>query len=228
MPDIFIAPKREVREEEVRSELTNPHPTSHPQPHPMNPLSAFADHPQGLHFATQAKDEEIELFLRKHFITNVPWMAGSLVLFLVPPILFPLLLPLVPFSIPPSLTAVLLAFWYLVVLGMLILTSFINWYFNVYIVTNERVIDVDFISLLYREISATRLNLVQDVTVKTGGAIQSIFRYGDVFIQTAGTEVNFDFHAVPHPEAVANRIEQLMRQARASEGKSSLEEALKK
>lgn len=214
MPDIFIEPKKEIH--------------THPKFHSMNPFVALADHPNGVHFSTQGPQEVIEMFLRKHFITNVPWLITSIILFLIPPIFFPFIFPLMPFTISTQLVTIIIFFWYLSVFGSVVLASFINWYFNVYIVTNERVIDVDFINLLYREISATRLNLVQDVTVKSAGVIRSVFHYGDIFIQTAGTEINFDFLAVPRPEFVAHRIEELMRGSRKKEGKSSLEEDMER
>lgn len=197
--------------------------------HKMFPLAAFALDPDGVSFATQGEEEEIHLFLRRHFITNVPWIVLSIFLIIIPALVFPLLGSFLPFlsNISAILGLILTLFYYTIIVGF-ILVSFINWYFNVYIVTNERVVDVDFINLLYREVSTTRLNLVQDVTTKTGGAIRAIFDYGDVFVQTAGTEVNFDFHAVPRPQEVARQIEKLMREARKEEGVSELEEAIKK
>ena len=33
-----------------------------------------------------------------------------------------------------------------------------------------------------------------------------IFHYGDVFIQTAGARVSIDFHSVPNPTTVADKI----------------------
>lgn len=222
MPDIFI---EKSEEKSVVEKFTETHPKHH-----MFPLAAYAMDPDGVFFATQGENEEIHLFMRKHFITNLPWIIFSAIL---------LLLPLVAGffvggSIPDTLRIsantfiVLILFYYIVVFGLFILTSFINWYFNVYIVTNQRIVDVDFISILYREVSSTRLNLIQDVTVKTGGVLRAIFDYGDVFIQTAGTEVNFDFHAVPHPQEVAREIEKLMGKARNKDGASDLEEAMEK
>ena len=215
MPDIFI-------------DKSPDQSAPHPRHHAMFPLASFADHPLGVHFSTQGDGEEIEMFLRRHFITNLPWIISTFLLMIAPPVVVPLLSPYLPIQIPTALSIVLIFFWYLAVLGGLFLTSFINWYFNVYIVTNERIIDVDFVNLLYREISSTRLNLIQDVTVRSGGVIRSIFHYGDVFIQTAGTQLNFDFHAVPEPEFAAHTIEKIMQEARLSEGRSELEESLEK
>lgn len=232
MPDIFIEKNpspNKVEEIEASGEesVVEKAPSAHARHH-MFPLAAFAVDPDGVSFATQGENEEIHLFMRRHFITNLPWIIFSAVLLLLP--------LLAGFFIGGSISdalhlsantfIILILFYYIVVFGLFILTSFINWYFNVYIVTNQRIVDVDFISILYREVSSTRLNLIQDVTVKTGGVLRAIFDYGDVFIQTAGTEVNFDFHAVPKPQEVAREIEKLMGKARKKEGASSLEEAI--
>lgn len=250
MPDIFIAPKKQspqmrhpdaAGKTEDGTQKTDSRKTDktdnlssvkslfrHPK-HSMFPLASFAMDPEGVAFATQGESEEVHLFLRKHFITNLPWIlfAGILV---VAPVFFPFFINTLPFVSLLSQNAqlVLLLFYYVVVFGTVVLTSFINWYFNVYIVTNQRVVDVDFVNILYREVSSTRLNLIQDVTVKTGGVFRAIFDYGDVFIQTAGTEANFDFHAVPRPQEVAREIEKLMEQSRKKEGISELEEAIRR
>lgn len=198
--------------------------------HAMFPLASFALDPKGVYFATQGTSEEVHLFLRRHFATNIPWILASILLLLSPPLILPFLGEAIPFTsnLPLGSAVILLLFYYTIIFGTVIFTNFINWYFNVYIVTNERIIDVDFVNILYREVSGTRLNLIQDVTVKAGGVVRAIFNYGDVFIQTAGTEVNFDFHAVPHPHEVAREIEKLMEEARAKEGKSDLEQAIKR
>lgn len=195
----------------------------------MFPLAAFAMDPSGVSFATQGENEEIHLFLRRHFITNIPWIVFATILIILP-VFSPFLDSVVPFAnlLTPKMSLVLLAFYYVVIFGTMILINFINWYFNVYIVTNERLVDVDFVNILYREVSSTRLNLIQDVTVKTGGVIRAVFDYGDVFIQTAGTETNFDFHAVPHAQQVAREIEKLMELARNKEGASDIEKAMER
>lgn len=212
MPDIFIEEK-------------------HKMPKSRNIMfpAGFALHPGGVHFDTQGENEEIHLFLRRHFITNVPWILFAIFLLIAPIIVLPVMETIFPFTtlFTSQLSFILLAFYYVVVFGMAILVSFINWYFNVYIVTDQRVVDVDFVNVIYREVASTRLNLIQDVTVKTSGVIRAFFDYGDVFIQTAGTEANFDFHAVPHPQQVAHEIEIIMQKARNREGVSNLEKQLK-
>lgn len=212
MPDIFV----------------NKIPHEEKLPKPMFPLAEFALDPAGVHFATQGEKEKIHLFLRRHFITNIPWILFIAFLSVLPPVISPFMDIVLPTTFLSSVNwaVVGLLFYYIIVFGFA-LVNFINWYFNVYIVTNQRVVDVDFYNIIYREVSSTRLNLIQDVTVKTGGVLKAIFDYGHVFIQTAGTEVNFDFHDVPYPQRVAREIENLMQSSRQKEGLSNLEESLK-
>ncbi len=114
-----------------------------------------------------------------------------------------------PFVIPVKYIIVGTLFWYLFTFGF-ILMNFLRWFFNIYIVTNQRVVDVDFIHLLYKEFSEARLEKVQDLSYKTGGIFAAFFNYGDVEIQTAAELPNFEFDAVPRPESVIQTISELV------------------
>jgi len=216
MPDIYVAPKKEEKKEispEV-SQLPQEEIKEPLEVQPASPLTAYAVYPDNVRFDTQAEEEQIILLLRKHWITNLPWLFATFFLLFAPPIVFPYFLLRHPpiGGLPPlplNFLLVLFAFWYLVTFGFA-LVNFIVWYFNVYIVTNERIVDVDFLHLLYKQLSSTRIARIQDITYKLGGVSRALFDFGDVFIQTAGTEPNFDFLAVPHPEAVVRKIAELM------------------
>ncbi|MBI5465389.1 PH domain-containing protein [Candidatus Gottesmanbacteria bacterium] len=173
------------------------------------PLLAYVANPAGMHFESQEPEEEVVLLLRRHIITNVPWLTAGFLMFIAPPIIFPLLSFFNPLHLPFRFQFIFTLFWYVLTFGTTLM-GFLNWYFNVYIVTNERIVDVDFINLLYRQIASTRIVRIQDVTYKVGGLVRAIFDYGDVYIQTAGTEENFEFEAVPHPEMVAKKLLNLM------------------
>lgn len=94
---------------------------------------------------------------------------------------------------------------YLVVL-VITFEGFLYWYFNVIIVTEKNIIDVDFYSLLFKNIDMAPLRNIVDTSSSMGGILSSIFHYGDVFIQTAGTARNIDLHNVPRPHHVADFI----------------------
>lgn len=177
----------------------------------FSPLAAFSLMPKGIRFETQKEDEEILLLLRRHWITNLDWILFSLLLLALPLFLFSSIsfLDAWPEYIPKGYMAVAFVFWYLATLGF-ILIEFLMWYFNVSIVTDERVIDIDFYNLLYKKFSSTRLDRVEDVTFRLGGFARAFFDFGDVYVQTAGTEINFEFLAVPHPEQVVRIIVEIM------------------
>lgn len=179
------------------------------------PLSSYCYYPTGLDFYDREEAEIIILLLRRHPITNIPWILTAAVM-----LVFPMALDLVPVLsfLPPNFQSVAILIWYLIV-GAFVLEQFLRWFFNVNIVTDERVFDVDFLNLVYREISDANLDQIQDVTVRVGSPIRTLFNYGDVLIQTAGEVPNIEFEAVPHPDRVAK----VLRELRIEEEEEKLE-----
>jgi uncharacterized membrane protein YdbT with pleckstrin-like domain len=111
-------------------------------------------------------------------------------------------------SVPTNFRFIFNLIWFLI-LSAYFLESFLTWYFNVYIVTDERIIDVDFYNLIYKEVSDANIDKIQDVTYKMGGVIRTIFNYGDVLVQTASEVPNFEFLAVPKPDQVVKVLQDL-------------------
>jgi hypothetical protein len=173
----------------------------------MNPVNkymhAFSVRPD-VKFETQENDEEIILVLRSHPITQISWGINAiflLVVLIVANIFF------TNFLSPVQLT-------YMSLMGVLFIMSyvwlnFLLYFFNVGIVTNKRIIDIDFYSILYREISETRISKVEDITAKSAGYFGSLFNFGNVYVQTAGAEVNIEFESVPAPSEVVKIINDL-------------------
>jgi hypothetical protein len=54
------------------------------------------------------------------------------------------------------------------------------------------------------------INKIEDVTSKSGGFFSSVFDYGNVFVQTAGTEANVEFMNIPKPSEVVKIINSLL------------------
>lgn len=170
-----------------------------------NPLSAFCYYPTHTHFIGADAQEKIVLLLRKHPITNVPWIFLASIMLILP--LFLSFVPSLTF-LPFGFQLILGLFWYMALIAF-ILEQFLSWFFNVYIVTDERVFDVDFHNLVYREITDANLDQIQDVTVTVGSVIRTVFDYGNVTIQTAAQIPQIDFGAVPHPDKVAQVLREL-------------------
>ena len=175
-------------------------------------LGAFIQHPRHIRFATQTKTEQLILFLRQHPITQISWLLSAFIIIIIPFFLFPLIQNILPITIPGNYRLIIFGFWYLMTFAF-IYVNFILWYYNVNIVTNERVIDIDFIYLLVQEVSATRITQIEDVTYRRIGVLATLFDYGNVFVQTAGTESNIEFLSIPRPKRVAQILIELLGQA---------------
>ena len=208
MPDIFVAPPSSGKQEKP------PSPTSGEpselekikQERSGHSLAAFVPTPESWRFETQEKDEKIVLILRRHWLTNLGWISAGVSLTVLPIIgLIVYRLPLVPgrFKIMGLLI------WYLL-LGGFVFERFLNWFFNVFIITDERIVDFDFYGLIYKEISDAKTEDIQDVTYRVGGFLKNLFNFGDVFIQTAAQEARFEFFNVPHPGRVAKILRELI------------------
>ncbi|MBT7183579.1 MAG: PH domain-containing protein, partial [Candidatus Pacebacteria bacterium] len=87
----------------------------------------------------------------------------------------------------------------------------------------ERIIDIDFLSLIYKNVSAAKIDKVEDITAVTSGVAQSIFDYGTVHIQTAAEKSEFEFEDVPHP----NRVTQFLNEMLVEEEKEKIEGRVK-
>lgn len=164
--------------------------------------------PRAVKFESQESKEQIVLLLRRHFITNIPWIFIAIVLTLVS-FLFPYFGIL---SVLPSrfqfMTYIL---WYLFVLAYVI-ENLLSWLYNVYIITDERIVDIDFYSLVYKRISEAKIEKIEDVTYTQGGFIQSLFDFGTVTIQTAAEKREFEMEYVPQPSRLAKVLNQLILQ----------------
>ncbi len=167
-------------------------------------LGAFCVRPP-VHFLTQQDDEEIVLLLRAHPITNVGWILLTLVMLLAPSIVLGSgVLDAVPgkFIFMGRLT------WYLVTL-MYAFEKFLYWYYSVFIVTNERVVDIDFDNLTYRNITYANLNHIEEPEMVTSGFVRSFFQYGNVFVTTASEKPTLEALGVPWPQKVVDIVCQL-------------------
>lgn len=169
------------------------------------------EHPEHVRFAEQEDDEKIELFLRQHGFVNIGWMLGSIIAVVLPVIIIQLdlLIKLDMVSkIPVQLVISGIVLYYLLVVAFVI-EKFLHWYFNIYIVTNQHIVDINFLSLMYRQINEARLNEIQNVGSSVKGVFGPFLNYGDVVIETAGNTINLDFHNVPRPDLVTDRIQDL-------------------
>lgn len=143
--------------------------------------------------------------MRRHFSTNLPWIMASIIMATIPVILA--VFSLLSF-LPSEFQVIAVLGWYLITLAYSF-ERFLSWFFNVNIVTDERVVDIDFHNLFYKEVTDTNTEMIQDVTYTTGGFIRTFFKYGNVKIQTASEKQNIEFLAIPNPARIVKILQEL-------------------
>ena len=173
--------------------------------HTRHSFSSFLVRPKVFSFQERDDEEEIILVLRRHWVTNLPWILISIIMFLGP-----IVLPLVPLldSFPPNYQFIAIVFWYLITF-VYAFERFLSWYFNVCIITDERVVDIDFNNLLIKKFTDAKISMIQDVTSKVVGVTQTLFNYGTVFVQTAAEVPELIFSQIPNPDKVIKVLQQL-------------------
>ena len=163
-------------------------------------------------FESQISGEQILLILRAHQITNLPWILLAAIIALLPLIFTALgIITQIDklFQISGNLVFGFLVIYYLFIFAF-VFQSFLTWYFNVYLVTNKRIVDTDFVPLFYQKISSCELGKIEDITASINGLLQSTFNFGDLELQTAGEKNEFKFVNIYNPENVQKVIEQAM------------------
>lgn len=164
--------------------------------------------PRRFSFYSKNPDEDIVLMIRKHWIAFVPNVLFTLILFL-----FPLLLLI--FSFRTSILGSYKLYTGILILciglGMnLIVTTILKWYYTLYIVTDRRFVMVRMENALYHSYGETPLSKIQDVTHRSSGIVGVLFDVGEVDIDTAGHEIDFELKHIPKPREIQNVVMDLI------------------
>jgi len=104
----------------------------------------------------------------------------------------------------------LLVFVFYLFWWMLFYYAFLDYYLDVWIVTNYRVIGVEQKGLFNRTVAEYKLFRIQDVVAEQKGFFATLVNYGEIHIQTAGEQQVIKFKQVPSPNHVARELIRLV------------------
>tara|TARA_Y100000310_G_scaffold345569_1_gene466735 strand:+ start:8925 stop:9449 length:525 start_codon:yes stop_codon:yes gene_type:complete len=82
----------------------------------------------------------------------------------------------------------------------------VNYYLDIWIITNRRVYDIEQHSLFTRDISEFRLEKVQDITIEVRGIVATFLNFGDLHVQTAGTTRDFVLRKIRKPYEARTKL----------------------
>jgi uncharacterized membrane protein YdbT with pleckstrin-like domain len=156
------------------------------------------------YFADQFDDEEVLFVFRKHpIVMRVGLILGSL----------GPLLGVIPAAIWPALGFG----WFYggLVLGcllgvLLFFPSWINWYYSVFIVTDQRFIQITQKGLFHRSVVDIGLNQVQMVNYEIAGFQETLLGYGTILMQTYLGDLTI--HNIHHPAKIQKKLINILRE----------------
>jgi hypothetical protein len=153
------------------------------------------------HFADQFEDEEVLFVFRKHPIVMRKGLIFSMIA---------ILLGTVPALIKPEMSYFFGGLAAGFILGLLLFSPYwISWYYSIFIVTDQRLIQITQKGLFHRSVVDLALNQIQMVNYQIGGLQETLLGFGTIMMQTyVGDLIIHDVH---HPAKIQKKILSILR-----------------
>lgn len=168
-------------------------------------------------FPGQRNNETIKLIIRRHVLILISAYFYLFIMAVLPVVFYIFAIPtLFPaFNIYPydRIFFLLCLIYY----GFIWIAAFVIWtdyYLDIWIITDQRIIDIEQTGLFSRVVSELDLKRIQDITSEVKGMAQTMFGFGDVHIQTASEQTKFNLTSIPHPVVTRRAIMDLYETAR--------------
>lgn len=147
-------------------------------------------------------DERVIAVYRHYGWTYAGSIMLSFILILLP---FFLLTPLVARGVVGTIIFIVLvaiALWY----G---LRQALLWYFNVFVVTDWRVVDIEQRGYFDRVVSEVIYSHMQDVSYHIKGMVPTLLHYGTVIVKTVGNSADLELPRLKNPEQLVELLNEL-------------------
>lgn len=176
------------------------------------------------HFKGQQQHEYIACFCRKHWVALVP-LGFEVLLFTILTITVAYVLT---FLENEFLIQGTILIWVAVATFFLhqFTLKLINYFLELLIITNHRVITLKKTLFLHNDRDAIDLAKMQDVIKTQSGLIKNILGYGEIIITLSGASITKHVMHVPNPEYLFRKINELKREyiIRRGEEKRTLDQ----
>jgi len=173
------------------------------------------------HFQGQRENEEVLRIIHRHwfniFLQYVGIGCTTLLLIVIFSVL-PQSASLSSDILPPAFLAFLLN-TFLLFIWLYAFLVWVDYYFDVWIITSQRIVNIEQKGLFNREVSELQFSRIQDVTSVVDGFIPTILNFGDVYVQTAAEEERFVFRQIPDPYTIKDMVMRLSRSSTPEEAR---------
>lgn len=166
--------------------------------------------PPTKYFDDQFDDEEVLYVFRKHPIVMRKGLVIGLVAWLLGP-LYTLALTYVNPTSPPNMNFFILSLIASIIIGCVLFTpSWIGWHFSVFIMTDQRFIQITQKGLFHRAVADITLNQIQSVNYEVAGLQETLLGFGTIKMQTYVGDLTI--REVSHPAKIQKRLLGILRQ----------------
>jgi membrane protein YdbS with pleckstrin-like domain len=159
-------------------------------------------------FESQLDNEKIYLVVRQHWLILLLKLKAVLLMFILGIALWWYVPELGSEFLSDealrAFTVLMYIYFFGLLLGSLMVITY--YYLHMQIVTGMRMVDVDQLGLFKRNVSEIQLENVEEVTSKSHGVLATVFNFGNVTVQTSGSQIEFEFENVAHPEHIKKLI----------------------
>lgn len=167
-------------------------------------------------FTDKRPDEKIIRVLRRHKIVFLKPALYSLIILVLLGLAF-------YFLVLETWLASLVLIIAAIIIGGLFFLYWYLWANDLYILTDQRLIDVDQNAIFSRRVNEMSLDKIQDVTYEVAGFLPTAFNFGKVIIKTAGPAEDIVIETIPSPSKVTEEISTNFKAYREKRGLISTE-----
>jgi membrane protein YdbS with pleckstrin-like domain len=172
--------------------------------------AATITHMSKKYFDDQFDDEDVLYVFHKHPIVMRKGLIVSSACLLVGP-LYTLVLTYLHANNPPSIVFFFASLAVSFVLAALVFTpSWITWHFSVFIVTDQRLIQITQKGLFHRSVVDMALSQIQMVNYEISGMEQTLLGFGTITLQTIVGDLVI--HEIHHPDKMQKKILEILRE----------------
>lgn len=154
--------------------------------------------------------------VRRHWIVLVPEAVFLGVVMLLPIFVYALVsaLPIVWHLGGGATSLALYVYGAWLLLGWAVgFVMWIDYYLDMWVVTDRRLIDVDQKGLFRREVASIRFEKIEEIKAETDGILATYLGFGTIRVQTAAETTEFAITSVADPQkmvdAINSRIDRL-------------------
>lgn len=159
------------------------------------------------YFTQDLKEGEEEVtIIRKYWASFLPAILKAFFIIIIP-------LLLAPFLFDSIWGLLIFVIWLCIGLAYFIYQWF-NWYFGIFIVTNQRIISISQNGIFSRSVSEINLSSIQDINYEINGFLATALNYGTVRIQALKSNSEIVINDVLNPKSIQDVIIKLAKSAK--------------